>query len=95
MDVCKVQFSCQSVSCSDCEPDYLLCFICFSFIREKSTNALTGRTVRPAKKKAMFCLTEKSVDEEDMSNEEKAPPLPPPAQQSRTARSVNIVINGK
>lgn len=56
---------------------------------------MTGRTVRPAKKKAMLCLTEKSVDEEDMSNEEKAPPLPPPAQQSRTARSVNIVINGK
>lgn len=56
---------------------------------------MSGRTVRPAKKKAMLCLTEKRVDEGDMSNEENAPPLPPPAQQSRTARSVNIVINGE
>ncbi|XP_031606929.1 uncharacterized protein haspin [Oreochromis aureus] len=55
-------------------------------IREKRTNAVSDRTVRPAKKKAILCLTEKSVHEGDMSNEENAPPLPPPAQQSRTAR---------
>ncbi|MEQ2236518.1 hypothetical protein ILYODFUR_013678 [Ilyodon furcidens] len=51
--------------------------------REKYTRAGGGRTERPAKKKAMLCLTEKSCDENNTSDEENIVPSPPRRVQSK------------
>ncbi|GLD66945.1 serine/threonine-protein kinase haspin [Lates japonicus] len=72
-------------------------------IRERRASVASRRTARPAKQKAMKCLTEKSLNEENISNEENIfipspPPLPPPqlAQQSKTTRGRKVsVCSGK
>ncbi|XP_040891250.1 uncharacterized protein haspin [Toxotes jaculatrix] len=56
--------------------------------KRERISVASRRAARPAKKKAM--LTEKSCDEENISNEENvfipSPPRPQPAQQSKTTR---------
>ncbi|XP_040002636.1 uncharacterized protein haspin [Xiphias gladius] len=49
-------------------------------IRERRTSVASRRAARPAKKKAMLCMTEKSNEENVVI------PSPQPAQQSKTAR---------
>ncbi|XP_018551377.1 LOW QUALITY PROTEIN: uncharacterized protein haspin [Lates calcarifer] len=69
-------------------------------IRERRASVASRRAARPAKKKAMKCLTEKSLNEENISNEENifipSPSLPPPqlAQQSKTARGRKVSVCG-
>ncbi|CAK6972198.1 uncharacterized protein haspin isoform X1 [Scomber scombrus] len=58
--------------------------------RGRKTSVANRRAVRPAKKKAMLCLREKSSNEENISAEENifipSPPCPQPAQQSKKTR---------
>ncbi|XP_047222947.1 uncharacterized protein haspin isoform X3 [Girardinichthys multiradiatus] len=56
-------------------------------IREKYTRTGGGRTERPAKKKAMLCLTEKSCDKNNTSDEENIVPSPPRRVQSKKTGS--------
>lgn len=69
-----------------------LIFICFLCHRGKRTSVASRRVVRPAKKKAMLYLTEKSVDNKNINSVESViippSPHPLPAQQSKTGRCV-------
>ncbi|AWP05628.1 putative serine/threonine-protein kinase haspin [Scophthalmus maximus] len=49
--------------------------------RERRTSVASRRAARPAKKKAMLCLTEETRDEESVDNEENIVPSPPQASQ--------------
>ncbi|CAJ1052236.1 serine/threonine-protein kinase haspin [Xyrichtys novacula] len=57
--------------------------------RVKKTSVSGGRAVRPAKRKAMSCLTETSSDEEN--SHRPPPPRSKSAHQSKTARSVQTL----
>ncbi|KAF0037419.1 hypothetical protein F2P81_010293 [Scophthalmus maximus] len=48
---------------------------------ERRTSVASRRAARPAKKKAMLCLTEETRDEESVDNEENIVPSPPQASQ--------------
>ncbi|XP_042249682.1 uncharacterized protein haspin isoform X1 [Thunnus maccoyii] len=57
--------------------------------RGSKTSVASRRAMRPAKKNAMVCLTEKSYDEENMSDEENvipSPPCPQPTKESKKTR---------
>ncbi|XP_056224377.1 uncharacterized protein haspin [Seriola aureovittata] len=57
--------------------------------RGRNSGVVTGRVSRPAKRKAVLCLTEISSDEENISR--PSPPCPQLAQQSKTTRKSQLV----
>ncbi|XP_071361144.1 uncharacterized protein haspin isoform X2 [Trachinotus anak] len=56
--------------------------------RGRKTGVISGRAVRPVKRKAVLCLTENSSDEENISR--PSPPCPQPAQQNKTTRKSHL-----
>lgn len=70
----------------------LLILFCW-FIRGKKITVCRGRAERPAKRKAMSCLTDNSSDEE-IVDKPPPPPRPQPDQQSKTTRFVYSRASG-